>query len=83
MGGEGPGVFVSPPLLRVRFKKPTVVGFKNPTSPVFRVRLHAPLFIYLFQDPLSGVLKTEFETPTLPKYQVGGNPSEDIQVKTN
>ena len=75
MGGEGPGVFVSPPLLRVRFKKPT--------SPVFRVRLHAPLFIYLFQDPLSGVLKTEFETPTLPKYQVGGNPSEDIQVKTN
>ena len=60
------------------------LDLKNQQAPCLEsaCNLHAPLFIYLFQDPLSGVLKTEFETPTLPKYQVGGNPSEDIQVKT-
>ena len=37
----------------------------------------------IFQDPLSGKLETEFETPTIPEYQVGGNPSEDPQVDFN
>jgi hypothetical protein len=29
------------------------------------------------QDPVTGTMMTEFETPSLPKYRVGGNPSDD------
>ena len=35
-----------------------------------------------FQDPLTGKYKSEFETPSQLKFQVGGEPSDDPQVDT-
>ncbi len=34
----------------------------------------------LRKDPLTGIYRTEFETPPQPRYQVGGAPSEDPLV---
>jgi len=36
-----------------------------------------------FQDPLTGSYKTVFKTPSVPKYEVGGFPSEDLQVNVS
>ena len=35
------------------------------------------------QDHTTGIIKTEFETPTLPEFQVGGNLADDPQVCKN
>ena len=36
---------------------------------------------WILQDPLTGAHNSEFETPTQPKYEVGGNPADDSKVR--